>query len=314
MKDILFARSEIWAALSRELWRRARKRIRAGIIWRRRVGGRIAERIAFSPPDLRFGDAQIARDVYEGRFAFAGFSVETRGESPFAIFPPSLAWEEELHGFGWLRHLAAAANDLASANARALVNDWIELWERRYTEPAWAPGVTANRVLSWLQHAPLVLAGADHVFYRRFMRALSRQVHHLRREARDMPAGVDRLRVRIVLAIAALALPKLGIGRNASRRLTEELSAQILPDGGHVSRNPALIAELLADLLPLRQCHAEAGVPPPQALVAAMDRMFPALRFFRHSDGAIAQFNGAGAAQTGLIATVLRQDESAGQP
>ncbi|HMQ57671.1 MAG TPA: heparinase II/III family protein, partial [Rhizobiaceae bacterium] len=314
MTDILYARSEVWAALLREIWRRMRKRIRTGIIWRRRVGGRIADRITLSPPDLHFGDAQVARDIYEGRFAFVGFGVETGGESPFAVAPPSLAWEEELHGFCWLRHLGAASSDLASANARALANDWIELWERRNAEPAWAPGVTAQRVQSWLRHAPLVLAGADHVFYRRFMRALSRQVHFLRREARDMPPGVDRLKVRIVLAIAALALPRLGIARTASRRLAEELDAQILPDGGHVSRNPLLIAELLAELLPLRQCHAEAGVPPSQALVGAIDRMFPALRFFRHSDGAIAHFNGAGPTPTGLVATVLRQDESAGQP
>jgi uncharacterized heparinase superfamily protein len=42
--------------------------------------------------------------------------------------------------------------------------------------------------------------------------------------------------------------------------------------------------------------------------------MLPALRFFRHEDGNLARFNGVGATIPDRIVTVLRHDETAGQP
>ena len=82
--------------------------------------------------------------------------------------------------------------------------------------------------------------------------------------------------------------------RTNARRLIEELRKQILPDGGHISRNPGALIELLADLLPLRQLFSARELQPPQALNNAIDRMMPMLRFFRHADGNFAQFNGMG--------------------
>ena len=46
-----------------------------------------------------------------------------------------------------------------------------------------------------------------------------------------------------------------------TRRLVDELERQILPDGGHISRNPGALIELLLDLLPLRQAFAARNVP-----------------------------------------------------
>jgi uncharacterized heparinase superfamily protein len=42
--------------------------------------------------------------------------------------------------------------------------------------------------------------------------------------------------------------------------------------------------------------------------------MLPMLRFFRHQDGAVARFNGAGATAFGLVAAVLGQDDARGAP
>ena len=50
--------------------------------------------------------------------------------------------------------------------------------------------------------------------------------------------------------------------RNRRSCLAAELERQILPDGGHSSRNPSILVELLLDLLPLRQCFAARGQPP----------------------------------------------------
>ena len=130
-----------------------------------------------------------------------------------------------------------------------------------------------------------------------------------------MPDGKDRLRARIALAFAALSLPAPASAlRNATRHLAEELDRQILPDGGHISRNPLTVMELLADLLPLRQTYANQAETPPAALINAVDRMLPALRFFRHEDGALARFNGMGATIHDRIAAILRHDDTAGAP
>ncbi|RUV35979.1 heparinase, partial [Mesorhizobium sp. M7A.F.Ca.MR.228.00.0.0] len=102
--------------------------------------------------------------------------------------------------------------------------------------------------------------------------------------------------------------------RGATRNLAEELDRQILADGGHISRNPMVVLEILADLLPLRQTYANQAETPPQALIGAIDRMLPALRFFRHQDGSLARFNGMGATIHDRIATILRHDDTAGAP
>jgi uncharacterized heparinase superfamily protein len=100
----------------------------------------------------------------------------------------------------------------------------------------------------------------------------------------------------------------------ATRKLIGELNRQILPDGGHVGRNPGIGAELLLDLLPLRQAFGARNLPPPPALVNAIDRMMPMLRFFRHGDGAFATFNGMGPTPPDLLATVLAYDDARGRP
>ncbi len=94
----------------------------------------------------------------------------------------------------------------------------------------------------------------------------------------------------------------------------QELQRQILPDGGHVGRDPGAIIEILLELLPLRQAYASRNIAPPPALLNAIDRMMPMLRFFRHSDGSFARFNGMGATPADLLLTLLAYDESRGAP
>jgi uncharacterized heparinase superfamily protein len=102
--------------------------------------------------------------------------------------------------------------------------------------------------------------------------------------------------------------------KKVTRQLGDALERQVLPDGGHVSRNPGALIELLLDLLPLRQAFAARNVPPPPTLLNAIDRMMPMLRFFRHGDGNFALFNGMGPTPPDLLATVLAYDDARGTP
>ncbi len=160
-----------------------------------------------------------------------------------------------------------------------------------------------------------MLQDADVRFYRRFTRSLSRQVRYLRRTLNQSRDGLPRLQAVIALTYAALCLEgQSGRLRAAARRLIDELGGQILPDGGHISRNPGALIELLIDLLPLRQLFSARNLPPPAALNNAIDRMMPMLRFFRHADGNFALFNGMGPTPVDLLATALAYDDARGAP
>jgi uncharacterized heparinase superfamily protein len=273
-----------------------------------------ADRLIIAPHDLRTADATRAAEIYAGRFVFAGKIVTCHGRSIFDLEPPSEDWEVALLGFGWLRHLRAADTALTRANARALVDDWISNPSQK-RPIARRADVLARRVISLLSQAPLVLGDTDSKFYRRYLRALTREIRFMRFALHDMPDGVPRLQVLIAHCYASLCLANQARHiRSTSRKLSDELQQQILPDGGHISRNPGALIELLIDLLPLRQTFAARNIAPPPALLNAIDRMMPMLRFFRHGDGTIALFNGMSGTPSDLLATLLAYDDTHGTP
>jgi len=275
----------------------------------------ISDRLLIAPQDLRTADPTRASEIYAGRFAFAGKIVICDGRSPFEIEPPSEEWSDQLLGFGWLRHLRAAESAITRANARALVDEWISLQSAFDAVDGWRPDLVARRIISWLCQAPLVLHEADMRFYRRFLRNLTRQVRYLRRTYGATRDGVPRLQAIMALNYAALCMQgQARMLKGVTRLLTGELERQVLPDGGHASRNPGALVELLLDLLPLRQAFAARNVLPPAALNNAIDRMMPMLRFFRHGDGNFALFNGMGSTRTDLVSTVLAYDDARGTP
>jgi uncharacterized heparinase superfamily protein len=273
------------------------------------------ERLLIAPQDIRTSDPTLAADIYAGYFAFGGKIVNAHGRSPFELEPVSPAWAQALAGFGWLRHLRAADTAVSRANARALVDDFLSLAGKPSQIAAWEPEVAARRMVAFLSQSPVILDGADRGFYQRFMKGLGRTQVFLERKVVGGFAGEPRL-------LAAVALAEFGLCtdsgrhliRKGTRLLVEELERQILPDGGHISRNPERLLELLPDLLPLRQAYSARGLQPPPQLLNAIDRMMPMLRLFRHGDGALALFNGMGVTPPELIATILAYDDVRARP
>lgn len=290
----------------RVLWRWLQKPFRAAAgLWRRPP-----DRLLIAPQDIRTADPTLAADIYAGYFAFGGKIVNAHGRSPFELEPPSDAWARALSSFSWLRHLRAADTALARANARVLVDDFLTLADRSRHGPAWEPLVAARRLLAWLSQSPIVLEGADRHFYRRYMKGIARARDTLENA---LAGGLDgEARLVAVIALVELGLCAEGtgkLGQRATRLLAEELDRQILPDGGHIGRNPMTSIDLLLDLLPLRQVYAARGLEVPGTLLNAVDRMMPMLRMFRHGDGTLALFNGMGVTPPEQLATVLAYDD-----
>ncbi|WP_445501164.1 heparinase II/III family protein [Microvirga sp. G4-2] len=295
----------------------AGRAMRGGMVWSLSkvfAGTPSPTRLLFAPQDLRTADPTIATDIYSGFFAFAGRAITTSGRSPFAFTPPSKAWAEALYGFGWLRHLRAAGTALAQANARSLVDEFVssKLGDKSI---ACDTQIIARRLMSLISQSPLILEGADHAFYQRFLRLLGQHVRELERHVRSGALPQKQLMAAIALCYAGLCCEGLDRHlRRASRLLTRELERQILADGGHASRNPRIIVDLLFDLLPLRQMFASREVDTPEALLNAIDRMLPMVRMFRHGDGTLSHFNGMGVTAADHLATLLTYDDMRSQP
>src|SRR3546814_622097 len=99
----------------------------------------------------------------------------------------------------------------------------------------------------------------------------------------------------------------------ALRLLEAEIARQVLPDGGHAERNPVVQLEVLRHFVEMRAMLAAAQEESPAALQNAIDRMAPALRFFRHGDGRLALFNGSCESETAYIDQVLRMADARGR-
>ena len=314
MRVTIAERARLSVLIARRAFRSLVAAINAHPLLRWRFASTTTDRLVIAPQDLRTADATRAAEIYGGRFAFAGKVVICDRRSPFEMTPPSDEWAVILLNFSWLRHLRAADSAMTRANARSLIDDWINV-QGGFHPLGWRLDILSRRLICWLSQAPFVLQDADARFYRRFIRSLSRQVRYLRRSLKETRAGYPRLQALIALNYATLCMHgQSGALRGDARRLVEELRYQILPDGGHISRNPGVLIELLVDLLPLRQLFSARQLQPPAAVNNAIDRMMPMLRFFRHADGNFAQFNGMGPTPVDLLATVLAYDDARGTP
>jgi uncharacterized heparinase superfamily protein len=262
-----------------------------------------AHHLLIVPQDLRTADPSFITELNDGYFGLAGAVAIIGSESPFSVQPPSPAWQRELYAFSWLRNLSAADDDTARDRARALTAAWFA-HSRSAPAVAWEQDVAARRVIALLSHAGFLLDEVDASFYDAFMRSLTSELHNLS-VSRGGDHTVAALRALTALLFAGLCVAEQQAFLNVHlANFQAELDRQILPDGGHVSRNPGALVEILLDLLPLKQCFIARKMEPPEFIYAALNRMMPMLRFMRLGGG-LARFNGMSATPLDFLAAVL---------
>lgn len=270
--------------------------------------------ILTSPRPVSAGNKDHARQIYQGRFTLAGTQIDTGTNSPFGVDNAPPEWRMALSSFSWLGDLAMADSELARAQARWLITDWINSRPQK-RGPDWSVSILSDRLIAWLAHAPFYLTNAGESFHRLLMTSIGCHVRHLQRILPGTRMGLPRLRGVIALNHAIVCTDGLEKHLDgASTLLNHVLDDQLLPDGGHVSRNPVLTADVLADLLPLRTCYVERQIEPPDTLLSAIDRMFPFVRLFLHGDKGLAFFNGSSQAGRRKIASLLAQDTEQAKP
>lgn len=275
------------------------------------AGAPAAYHLLILPQDLRTGDPSFAVELYDGYFGLAGAAAPIGSESPFQVTPPSVPWQRDLYAFSWLRHLHAADDQIAREKARKLVSEWMACASGA---PALARDrdITARRAIAMLSHASFLLEGAEPAFYDSVMRMLSRDLYDLTVIYNEGP-GVAKLRALTAILLAGLCIAEQETYLSSYlTAFSAELDKQILEDGGHASRDPSDLIELLLDLLPLKQCFVARQIDPPPALYSAINRMNAMLRFLRLGDGSLARFNGMGPTLLDQVSTVLAHDDSGG--
>jgi len=292
-------------------------RRRAGIEWRASppyhlwLRNPLPEGLAASPKDLRPADPEVGRRILAGGFAFGGetLAVGPRGD-PWDRPSPSRRFAAALHGFSWLKDLAAHG-DAGAWEALRLTLAWRRLfggWNRF----SWAPGIVERRVFN--------LACAIHAMSAPASEAEAEQVAaDLARQARYL-LGLDEGPARVAERAAAAAVAGAALGgaagarllARALKRLERALGEAVGPDGGHASRSPQAVLELFFDLSTLDEALTQRGVAPPVGMARALDRLAAAVSFFTLADGRLAAFQGGEALSPDYVAAARAGDSLAG--
>ena len=291
------------AALDRVLY--------SSFIWRQMLAGPAPDRLLAQPRSFFPKSIVQAQQILEGRYRLVGGEAEASDGSPFFAEAPSEQWLESLHSFEWLRHLEAVGGEPMQAHVRQLLAHWIRTFGQDWSDVAWRPHVTARRLMVWASLGRLILTNSDILFRSRVLWSMARQARHLALTATKAPPGLPRLTAIIGLVQSGMTLPD-GEKRLAKglHLLAEELTTQILADGGHISRNPESVLVVMSDLLALNDAMRQRHIVVPATIRRALDRMAPMVRFLTLGDGRLASFNGGTEGPDGWSALLLTHEES----
>lgn len=277
--------------------------------WRQKA----IHQLVIIPPDPWSGQAPVGREIIQERFRFVGQEFIARAQH----WNPEGAtndWYTALHSFEWLRDLRAVGGDQARRTARVLVKDWLQHY-KRWNPQAWRPDIVGARLASWIGLHDFFLGSADDGYRTAVFDSIQRQSRYL---TRVLPGHVRGARLITALKgqiYACLALPNAQPRLfQALTQLHDELNRQVLPDGGHVERNPATHTQVLRHLIDIRAALRCAGLAIPESVTQSIHAMANVLRFYMHGDNKLVQMNGSTEGDSALIEMILQQAHATAKP
>lgn len=258
-----------------------------------RLNGPAPDRLISTPEDPFTPDTEFAESFLDGRISLGSESLDFSGDrsAMWARVAPGNALYDFLHEFSWLRHMAGSNSDAREAS-QLLMQSWLERYEV-WSDRAWQPYLTAERLVQLCAHHRLILKSTDALWRSRVLTAMARQTRHLALSAPKAETGFDRLMSSLGLCIAGYCLPGCeAAGLRGLEMAHRELRLQIRSDGGHVSRNPSRQLKLAVRLQQAISAMDARGVTAPGYLRHAASRVSAMTLFFRVGDGKLAVFNG----------------------
>ncbi|MDC0196632.1 heparinase II/III family protein [Gammaproteobacteria bacterium] len=266
--------------------------------------GPTPKRLLGTPPELILGNKTT------GQLILAGSLITANERWPFTDFTniprnASSNWQAYLHGFSWLSDLRALESSQARLLAREHVLTWLNTY-KKWSSVAWQADILGQRLTNWIIHFGFFSKDASQEFHDLFFLETIKQVRHLNRSVIKTITGSKRIKGLKGLIYSGISLPNCeSYQKNGLRLLETELQHQIYPDGGHYSRNPKTHMKVLTDLVAIRDTLITAHIETPNWLTAAIGRMVPILRTFRHVDGGLVFFNGSNDSNSKIIDMLL---------
>ncbi|MEZ6013451.1 MAG: heparinase II/III family protein, partial [Hyphomonas sp.] len=170
------------------------------------------------------------------------------------------------------------------------VDAWIAQ-NGRFNGFAWRLDPTAARLWHWLRCGEDLFEEGSETARHERQDCLVRQLRYLEDQSGTAVDPKARWMSAVVLAAGAVCFNERSAIGPAFDRLDAECTAQILPDGGHVSRSPSRLLHCLLHLQTLQELLQRADLDVPDYFGKWIPRMGAMLAFFRVGDGALNPFN-----------------------
>ena len=264
-------------------------------LYRQMLKGPCPKRPPYNIEALWPGNPDLGLRLIQGEFSHQGEShtLKSATQLPEQASPNWLNW---YHSLAWLIDLKALSGTEKGGEAAYFAREWVTAWmqaNQKWTYPAWSPFVTSDRIVHWIWVWDFLIKDeAAGAFEKLLRQTAARDARHLYKSTPKESEGFVRLHAIKGQFYAAYGLFKgEQCQHNILHRLETEINAQVLPDGGHVERNPERLKCVVKDLLDLKELCCAALGQVPEFLQNAIDRSAPMLRALRHSDGGLALFN-----------------------
>ena len=254
--------------------------------------GKAPLRLVAVPRDHIVGDRARGDALLAGRFPLGNQEVALK-DIDFGSLGTDGALAHAIHGFSWLRDLAAAASrEQGSRLAEAIAGRWLVAHGTK-PDGAWAPELWGERLLYWTAYAPYILSSRDTGYRSAILNTLARGARHLDANADRAAPGIERITAWAGAVVAALTVH--GAQSRLSRAesgLMRALSAAQFEDGGLMSRSPFEQMLLVDRLALVRAAYHAAKQNQPETLESSAAAALAALHGVTMGDGALSSWQG----------------------
>jgi uncharacterized heparinase superfamily protein len=275
------------------------------LLQRLRARGKPALRLVGVARDHITGSKARGEQLLAGRFVSSGEAVEL-SDLNWNSLDPATPVGAELHGFGWLRDLAAAATrERGAALAEDLAGRWL-LTHGGKVDAAWAPVLWGERLLFWLAYAPYLLSRRDPNYRSALLNTMTRAARHLSATSDEAAPGLPRITAWTGYTASCLLL-STGAAKlaRAEGGLSRALASAQYDDGGLMSRSPAEQATLVDRLSLLRAAYAAARHDFPQGFDDAGAAALAALHGVTMGDGTLSAWQGGNEGSRAALAALV---------
>jgi len=212
-------------------------------------------------------------------------------------FNYSRLWQFHLHYFDWIRDILVKAYQEGEIDAHNLgkiqhiIADWIAA-NPLYSFDGWHPYTTSLRIVNWTY----AIAAIPSLKNPTITTSLWHQVNYLHRNKEYFAGGnhlLENLRALIVGGLNFNHPRAEKMVRVAVNQLSQQLSLQILPDGGHYERSPMyhlIVMNLVAESVACLGC---AGWTVPDEILNHLAQMLQFAQGIRLANGNYPLWNDA---------------------